>query len=66
MEVIGVSTSSHIQPISRIVYKNHNLQLNTNKDSKYCSYLNALITDIMQGPASHPWVTSLEVDNIGH
>ena len=33
IEAIGCSTSSHIQPINRIVYKEHNMTLDTNKDS---------------------------------
>ena len=60
VEVIGCSTSSHIQPISRIVYRENNIELNTNKDSTYVSYLNNLITNIMVGPNTHKWVTSLE------
>ena len=58
--MVGVSTSSHIQPVSRIVYKNHNLQLNTSKDSPYCSYLNNLVTGIMMGDDKHHWVTTLK------
>jgi branched-chain amino acid aminotransferase len=61
LEVIGVSTSSHIQPVNRIVYKGQTIKLNTNKDSKYVSYLNNLITNIMTGPDNHPWVSSLKV-----
>ena len=61
IEVIGASTSSHIQPINKIVYRDTNMTLNTNKDSKYVSYINNLLTDIMRGPDSHKWVTSLKV-----
>jgi branched-chain amino acid aminotransferase len=60
IEIIGCSTSSHIQPINKLVYKDQVIQLNTNKDSYYCNYFNNLITDIMVGPDSHPWITSLK------
>lgn len=60
IEIIGCSTSSFIQAINKITYRDKNVQLNTNKDSKYVRYLNQKITDIMVGPDSHPWVTSLE------
>lgn len=33
IEAIGCSASSHIQPINRIVYKEHNMTLGTDKDS---------------------------------
>lgn len=60
VEAIGCSTSSHIQPINRIVYKEHNISLDTNFDSKYVSYLNNLIANIMLGDSSHPWIKTLE------
>jgi hypothetical protein len=60
IEVIGCSTSSFIQVINKITYRDKNVKLNTHKDSKYVKYLNDKITDIMIGPDSHPWVTSLE------
>ena len=60
VEVIGCSTSSFIQPINKIVYKDQTVQLNTNKDSEYVSYLNNLITNIMIGSDDHKWVFSME------
>lgn len=61
VEAIGCSTSSHIQPINRIVYRENNIQLDTNKDSQYVSYLNNLITNIMIGNQDHQWVSSLAI-----
>ena len=60
IEMIGCSTPSFIQPISKIVYKDQVVKLDTNSDSKYVKYLNKKIVDLMTGPDSHPWVTSLE------
>lgn len=61
LEVIGCSTSSHIQPISNIVYHQHSIKLNTNRDSLYVNYLNNLITSIMTGSQDHEWVHNMEV-----
>ena len=61
VEVIGCSTSSHIQPISKIVYHQHSINLNTNMHSKYVSYLNNLVTNIMTGPQEHEWVHNMEI-----
>jgi branched-chain amino acid aminotransferase len=60
IEVIGCSTQSFIQPISRIAFREHNIQLNTTKDSPYVSKLNKLVLDIMEGDEMHPWVTRIE------
>ena len=60
IEMICSSTSSHIQGINRLVYKDKKISLNTNRNSKYVSYFRNLITDIMVGPTSHPWVESFE------
>lgn len=62
IEAIGCSTSSHIQPISRIVYRDQNISLGTDKESFYVSYLNNLITDIMVGPSTHEWVVDLSIE----
>lgn len=56
IEAVGCSTPSHIQPISKIVYRENTLDLRTNKDSFYVSYLNNLVTNIMTGPDHHEWV----------
>jgi branched-chain amino acid aminotransferase len=61
IEAIGCSTSSHIQPITRIVYKDHNISLPSDKDSFYVSYLNKLISDIMTGPSAHEWVVKMDL-----
>lgn len=61
IEVIGASTASHIQPINKIVYRDYTIELDTNKESKYVSYLNNLIANIMQGPDTHPWVVPLSL-----
>lgn len=60
LEIIGCSTPSFIQPITKIVYKDKVIKLDTNSDSKYVKYLNKKIVDLMKGPDTHPWVTSLE------
>ena len=60
LEIVGCSTSSFIQPISRVTYRDQRIRLNTNNSSPYVSYLNNLLTDIMMGPESHKWVHSLE------
>ena len=61
IEAIGSSTSSHIQPINKIVYKDYKIELGTDGNSKYVSYLNNLVTDVMTGPDTHEWVTSLKL-----
>ena len=61
VEVIGASTASHIQTINKIVYKHYTINLDTNKDSFYVSYLSNLITDIMVGADTHSWVTPLSL-----
>ena len=60
IEVIGCSTSSFIQPVNKITYKDQNIVLKTSKSSQYVSYLNNLMTEIMVGPDTHEWVTTLE------
>ena len=61
VEAVGVSTASDIQAINRIVYKDHNIKLDTGPESKFIKYLNGKMTKIMTGPKDHPWVESLEV-----
>ena len=54
IEMIGCSTPSFIQPITKIVYKDQVIKLDTNSDSKYVKYLNRKIVGLMTGPDSHP------------
>jgi branched-chain amino acid aminotransferase len=61
VEVIGASTASHVQPINKIAYKDFTIKLDTNQDSQYVSYLNNLLTDIMVGPDTHPWIAPLSL-----
>lgn len=60
IEVIGCSTSSFLQPVNKITYKDQTIKLRTSKDSEYVSYLRNILTEVMVGPDSHEWVTSLE------
>lgn len=62
IEAFGCSTASLIQPISKIVHRDQVVALNTDKDGQYVNYLNRKIVDLMKGPDTHPWVTSLEDD----
>jgi branched-chain amino acid aminotransferase len=60
IEAFGCSTASLIQPIHKIVHRNRSIALSTDKENFYSNYLNRKIVDMMKGPDSHPWVTSLE------
>ena len=60
VEIIGCSGPSFIQPISRVAFREKQINLNTNNDSKYVSTLNKMVSDIMIGSNDHPWVTCLE------
>uniref|UniRef100_A0A7S3IPF6 Uncharacterized protein n=1 Tax=Strombidium inclinatum TaxID=197538 RepID=A0A7S3IPF6_9SPIT len=60
IEVIGCSTSSIIQPINRITYRDQRIRLETDGSSKYTSYLSGLMQDVMMGPTSHKWITAME------
>jgi branched-chain amino acid aminotransferase len=55
LEFFGGATSCNIQPISRVVYEDENIELSGTKVS---SYLNTKLTSIMSGPADHKWITS--------
>ena len=60
IEAFGCSTASLIQPISKIVHRDKVVALSTDTDGKYVNYLNRKIVDLMKGPDTHPWVTSME------
>jgi len=57
-EFFGGATSSNIQSISRIGYKDETIDL-TEKSKAFSKYLNDKLTTIMSGSADHPWITSL-------
>ena len=58
VEIIGCSTPYLLQPIHRLMFKDYEIEINTDKDSKYVSYLNNVVRNIMSGPESHAWTTS--------
>lgn len=58
LEIFGASTSSSIQSVSRVVYKETNIELG--KENPIASYLNNTIIAIKQGTIEHPWVIPFE------
>ena len=60
-EVIGTSTSSHVLPVNRIVYQDNRIDFGTTSDSHYVSYLRNLLTGVMKGNSSHPWISNMSV-----
>lgn len=58
LEMFGAATSSSIQPISRMVYKETDIDLG--KENPIANYLNNSIIAIKQGGVDHPWVTAFE------
>lgn len=58
-EFIGGATSSNIQSISRIGYKDETIDL-SGKDTPFANYLSQKLHDIMTGPDSHPWITTFK------
>lgn len=58
LEFFGGATSSNIQSISRIGYKDETIDL-TGKETPFTSYLNHKLHDIMSSD-NHPWVTSFK------
>lgn len=58
-EFFGGATSSNIQSISRVGYKEETIDL-TDKKTDFSHYLNNKLTGIMSGDKTHPWITSFE------
>jgi hypothetical protein len=56
LEFFGGSTSSNIQSISRIGYKDQTIDL-TGRKTELGQYLNNKLVSIMSGPEDHPWIT---------
>jgi branched-chain amino acid aminotransferase len=56
-EFFGGATSSNIQSISKIGYKDQTIDLTNNTDM--AKYLNGKLAGIMSGPENHPWITAL-------
>lgn len=61
-EFFGCATSSNIQPVSRIVYEDENIQLAAAAEGIYpfSNYLNNKMTSIMTGSPDHEWITPFE------
>jgi branched-chain amino acid aminotransferase len=61
-EFFGCATSCNIQPVSRIVYEDESLTLNSAKDGQFAfaNYLNNKLTSIMTGSPDHEWITPFE------
>lgn len=57
-EFIGVASSSNIQSVSRLVFREYNMDLGGSHP--FANYLNRKFTDIMSGPIEHPWITTLD------
>lgn len=58
IEAFGTATSSLIKPISRIVYKDANIDMTSNYD--FANYLNDYLISIRVGSPKHKWITPLE------
>lgn len=58
LEIFGTSTSSSILSVSRVVYKETNIELGN--ENPIASYLNNTIIAIKQGDSEHPWITAFE------
>ena len=60
IEAIGCSGSSFIQPISRIAFREHNINLGTSMDSHYVRHINKMVTDVMVQNDDHPMITCID------
>jgi hypothetical protein len=56
LEFFGGATSSSIQSISRIGYKDQLVDL-SERDPKFTKYLSAKLNGIMTGEDNHQWIT---------
>lgn len=59
LEFFGGATSSGIQSIRRIGFKDQTIDL-TSKDISFAKYLNNKLYNIMTGPTDHPWISKVE------
>lgn len=59
LEFFGGATSSSIQSISRISFKDETIDLSENP-TPFANYLRAKLHDIMVGPETHKWITSFK------
>ncbi len=61
-EFFGCATSCNIQPVSRIVIEDDQLELKADKNGVYqfSNYLNNKLTSIMTGSPNHEWITPFE------
>lgn len=59
LEFFGGATSSSIQSISRISFKDETIDLSENP-TPFANYLRTKLHDIMVGPENHKWVTSFK------
>ena len=59
VEFFGGATSSSIQSISRISFKDETIDLSENPTA-FANYLRTKLHDIMVGPETHKWITSFK------
>ena len=59
LEFFGGATSSNIQSISRIGYRDQLIEL-AGRETPFANYLSQKLISIMTGPDTHPWVTSFK------
>ena len=59
LELFGGATSSNIQSISRVNYRDETMDLQ-GRETPFANYLNKKLLGIMTGSDSHPWVTTFK------
>lgn len=60
IEMFGASTHCPLQPIKKVVYQDHTIDLANSQKDQYAVRFNKMILDLMTGPTSHQWITPME------